>query len=122
MVDDRVGPVEQFLGVPVGHTEQLADHLDREPSSDCVDEVDLAFGKGPIDGLRDEGASRGLPLSDSSSGETARNQLSDPGVLGRVGFQHCPSCLAGFGVPLQFFKFGAPHLGGKSSMVAVDRH
>ena len=102
--------MEQFFGIPVGHTEKLADHLNWEASSDCIDEVDLAFSKGPINGLSDEGASCALPFFDSSPGEAARDQLPDPGVLGRVGFQHCPSCFARFGIPFQFFKFGAPDL------------
>ena len=122
VVHDRVGPVEQLLGVPVGNTEELADHLDREASSNSVDEVDLARLESLLDRLCDQSAGCALPLPDGTASEASRDQLSDPRVFGRIGFQHRPTGLARFGVPFQLLEFGAPNLRGERSMVTVDRH
>ncbi|KOG83070.1 hypothetical protein ADK33_07220 [Streptomyces griseus subsp. rhodochrous] len=95
-VDDRgVSGREQPRGPaldigPLGlrHSEQLADHGDRERCGETGHEVDGSFG-GPLveQAVGGAGDERAQPL-DAAGGESHGHQPAQPGVVGRVAGQH----------------------------------
>ena len=76
-----VGPAEQLVAVLLRHAEQAGDGLQRQLAGHLLDEVAGALGGG---GLGDVLGALGeflLQPSDRAWGETARDDLAQPGVL-----------------------------------------
>ena len=83
-----VGPAEQLVAVVLRHAEQAGDGLQRQLARHLLDEVAAALGgRGLGDVL---GALRELLLqpSDRARGESAGDDLAQPGVVRRVHVEH----------------------------------
>ncbi len=119
VVDDLVGPMEQLLGVVVGHPEDAGEHADRQRPGDVLDGVQLGLRERLVEHGLDEPGGGVAVGRDHRLRERRVDELAQPCVAWWICLEHR---LAGLdGVRGELLDLGPADLGRVRAPVLVHR-